>query len=111
MATKSNYLFQKHPKIDSEDLPALPMELQEDFSEIYKPILMVDPFRCGGFPNHALEGRLKNYRTLEIDWNGISYRLVYRVYESPAPKRVYVVSFAEHDPAYDKAKERIGRAK
>ncbi|MCL1468903.1 hypothetical protein [Argonema galeatum] len=111
MATKSNYLFQKHPKVDSEDLPALPTELQEDFAEIYKPILMADPFRCGGFPNHALEGRLKDYRTLEIDWIGVSYRLVYCVYESPAPKRVFVVSFAEHNPAYDKAKERTGRAK
>ncbi|MFB2981506.1 type II toxin-antitoxin system RelE/ParE family toxin [Microseira sp. BLCC-F43] len=111
MATKSNYLFQKHPKVDSEDLPALPTELQEDFEQIYKPILMVDPFRCGGFPNHALKGRLKDYRTLEIDWDGVSYRLVYRIYESSAPKRVFVVSFAEHDPAYDKAKERTGRSK
>ena len=111
MATKSNYLFQKHPKVDSEDLPVLPIELQEDFEQIYKPILMVDPFRCGGFPNHALKGRLKDYRTLEIDWDGISYRLVYRVYEASAPKRVFVVSFAEHNPAYDKAKERTGRSK
>ncbi|MEW6498292.1 MAG: hypothetical protein AB1589_38200 [Cyanobacteriota bacterium] len=111
MATKSNYLFQKHPKIDSEDLPALPTELQEDFSELYKPILMADPYRCGGFPNHPLSGKLKDCRTLEIDWEGISYRLVYRVYESPAPKRVFVISFDEHDPAYDKAKQRTGRTK
>jgi mRNA interferase RelE/StbE len=111
VATKSNYLFQKHLKVDREDLPALPTELQEDFEQIYKPILMVDPFRCGGFPNHALKGRLKDYRTLEIDWDGVSYRLVYRIYESCVPKRVFVVSFAEHDPAYDKAKERTGRSK
>lgn len=111
MATKSNYLFQKHPQIESEDLPALPTELQEDFRELYKPILMADPYRCGGFPNHALSGRLKDYRTLEIDWEGISYRLVYRVYESPTPKRVLVVSFDEHDPAYEKAKQRTGRTK
>jgi len=75
----------------------LPIELQEDFRELYKPILMADPYRCGGFPNHALTGRLKDYRTLEIDWEGISYRLVYRIYESPTPKRVLVVSFDEHD--------------
>jgi hypothetical protein len=78
VATKSNYLFQKHPQIESEDLLTLPIELQEDFRELYKPILMADPYRCGGFPNHALTGRLKDYRTLEIDWEGISYRLVYR---------------------------------
>jgi len=109
VAAKSNYLFRKHPKIDTEDLPALPIELQEDFAELYKPILMTDPYRCGGFPNHALIGNLKDYRTLDIDWAGVSYRLVYRVYESPAPKRIYVVSFDEHDPAYEKAKERSPR--
>jgi hypothetical protein len=111
VATKSNYLFQKHPQIESEDLLTLPTELQEDFRELYKPILITDPYRCGGFPNHALSGRLKDYRTLEIDWEGISYRLVYRVYESPTPKRVLVVSFDEHDPAYEKAKQRTARTK
>lgn len=108
---KSNYLFQKHPKIESEDLPALPAELQEDFRDIYKPILMADPYRCGGFPNHTLIGKLKDYRTLEIEWARISYRLIWRIYESPSPKRVFVVSFAEHDAAYKKAKQRTGRAK
>jgi mRNA-degrading endonuclease YafQ of YafQ-DinJ toxin-antitoxin module len=71
---------------------------------------MTEPCRCGAFPNHALTGKLKDYRTLE-DWEGISYRLVYRVYESPTPKRVLVVSFDEHDPAYEKAKQRTGRTK
>ncbi len=108
---KSNYLFQKHSKIESEDLPALPYELQEDFRDLYKPILMADPYRCSGFPNHTLSGKLKDYRTLEIEWAGISYRLVYCVYESPAPKHVFVVSFDEHNPAYQKAKQRTGRAK
>jgi len=89
----------------------LPIELQEDFWEIYKPILMADPYRCGGFPNHALIGKLKDYRTLDIDFEGIAYRLVYRVYEFPTPKRVFVFSFDEHNPAYNKAKERTGRAK
>lgn len=111
MATKSNYVFQKHPQIESEDLLTLPTELKEDFRELYKPILMADPYRCGAFPNHALSGRLKDYRSLEIDWEGISYRLVYRVYESPTPKRVFVVSSDEHDSAYEKAKQRTGRTK
>ena len=109
MAAKSNYLFRKHPKVDAEDLPTLPIELQADFAELYQLILMTDPYRCGGFPNHALKGNLRDYRTLEIDWEGVSYRLVYRIYESLAPKRVFVVSFDEHDAAYDKAKERSRR--
>lgn len=108
---RSNYLFQKHPKIEREDLPTLLAELQEDFRDLYKPILMADPYHCGGFPNHILVGKLKDYRTLEIEWAGICYRLVYRVYESPAPKRVFVVSFDKHDAAYEKAKQRTGRDK
>jgi hypothetical protein len=60
-------------------------------------------------PNQDLTGRLRDYRTLDIDWEGVSYRLVYRVYETPSPKRVYVVSVDEHDPAFEKAKERSGR--
>ena len=111
MAAKSKYIFQIHPLVLSEDLPALPSELIKAFSDEYRPILSADPYGCKGFPNHDLKGRLENFRTLEIDFEGISYRLVYRVYESPTPKRVYVVSFAEHDPAYDLAKERMGRAK
>ncbi|HEY9850396.1 MAG TPA: hypothetical protein V6D28_13100 [Leptolyngbyaceae cyanobacterium] len=111
MAAKSKYIFQIHPLVISEDLPALPSELIAAFSDEYRPILSSDPYGCKGFPNHDLKGRLQDFRTLDIDFGGISYRLVYRVYESPAPKRVYVVSFVEHDPAYDLAKERMGRAK
>ena len=111
MATKSKYIFQTHPLLISEDLPALPSELRTAFSEEYRSILSADPYDCRGFPNHNLKGRLQDLRTLDIDFAGISYRLVYRVYEYPAPKRVFVVSFDEHDAAYDKAKERTGRAK
>lgn len=111
MAIKSKYIFQTHPLVMSEDLPAVPEELRTAFSEDYRPILCEDPYDCRGYPNHNLKGRLNDFRTLDIDFGGIFYRLVYRVYESPAPKRVYVVSFAEHDPAYDKAKERTGRAR
>lgn len=110
-SAKSKYIFQIHPLVISEDLPELPPELITAFSDEYRSILSADPYNCEGFPNHDLKGRLKDFRTLEIDFEGISYRLVYRVYESPVPKRVYVVSFAEHNPAYDKAKERMGRAK
>lgn len=100
-----------HPKFDSEDLPALPEELRNIYENVYRPTLLADPYNCDGFPHHALKGRLDDCRTLEINWNGISYRLVYRIYESPTPKRVLLISFEEHDPAYDKAKERTGRAR
>lgn len=109
MAIRSKYLFQTHALVMSEDLPSLPSELRTIFLNEYRPILSADPYGCNGLPNHELTGRLKDYRTLDIDWEGVSYRLVYRVYESPAPKRVFVVSFDEHDAAYDKAKERTGR--
>jgi hypothetical protein len=69
--------------------------------------LKADPYRCGGFPNHALKGKLRGYRALEIDWNQVFYRLVYRIYEKPPPRRVLVISFAEHDPAYEKAVARV----
>jgi mRNA interferase RelE/StbE len=109
LSTRSKYLFQTNALVISEDLPALPPELRATFLNEYRPILSADPYGCSGFPNHDLTGRLKDYRTLEIVWDGVVYLLVYRVYESPAPKRVYVVSFDEHDPAYEKAKERTGR--
>jgi len=109
VAIRSKYLFQTHPKVETEDLSTLPHRLERDFWEIYQLILKVDPYRCGGFPNHALKGRLKGYRALEIDWNGVAYRLVYRVYEKPSPRRVLIISFAEHDPAYDKAIARLNK--
>ena len=98
-----------HKLVNSEDLPILPAELQEDFESVYKPILRLDPYGCGGFPSSQKKGKLSGYRALEIDWNEISYRLVYKVYESPAPKRVFIVSFGEHDPAYFNAQKRIGK--
>ena len=109
MAIRSKYLFQTHALVISEYLPALPPELRTTFLNEYRSILSADPYGCSGLPNHALTGRLRDYRTLDIDWEGVSFRLVYRVYETPAPKRVYVVSVDEHDPAYEKAKERSRR--
>ena len=109
MATKSRYKVQIHQLVRTEDLPDLPEELQEDFQDICDTVLSQDPYKCLGLPNHALKGRLKDYRSLDIDFNDIAYRLVYRIYDKPAPKRVVVVSFAEHDPAYIIAKERTNR--
>jgi hypothetical protein len=49
---------------------------------------------------------LKGCRAIEIDYQGIAYRLVYKIHEKPTPKRVVILSFAEHNPAYEKAKKR-----
>ncbi|ABW29240.1 hypothetical protein [Acaryochloris marina] len=109
MATR--YHLKVHPKVTSEDVHILPEDLKTDFEEIFKPVLQEDPHKCDFLPWHNLTGGLQNYRALEIEWEGDpnAYRLVYRICEKPAPKRVEILSFAEHDPAYEKAKERLRR--
>ena len=94
-----------------EDIPALPEQLQTDFNKVFQPILQTEPHGCEGFPWHILKGDLSGYRALEVEWEGNpnAYRLVYRIYEKPAPRRVLIISFAEHDPAYEKAKTRAGK--
>lgn len=109
MVIKSKYLLQTHKLVETEDLSQLPTELRQDYEDIYKPILKADPYNCGGLTTNQKKGKLTGYWALEIDWRGISYRLIYSIYESPSPRRVFVVSFGEHDPAYDNAKERIGK--
>jgi hypothetical protein len=89
--------------VNEQDLPGLPQELQEICDDICQSVLTIDSHRCLGLPNHGLRGQLKHHRAIELSWNGIDYRLVYRVYEKPAPKRVGILSFAEHDPAYERA--------
>jgi mRNA interferase RelE/StbE len=103
---KSRYLIKSHRLVEEQDLRELPSALQSIFADIRQSVLIADPHRCLGLPNHSLRGELTNYRALEIDWQGIAYRLVYRIYETPAPKRVVILSFAEHDPAYARAIER-----
>jgi mRNA interferase RelE/StbE len=109
VATK--YQVKLHPKVLNDDIPNLPEDLQVDFNEIFKPILQLDPHKCDGLPCHTLTGKLKNWQALEVEWEGDpnAYRLVYRIFEKPAPKHVEIVSFALHDPAYDKAKVRLGK--
>jgi len=94
-----------HPLVGVEDLPLLPEFLQNDLAK-YQFVLAIDAVQTQGVPSHDLQGDLRHYRALEIDYNGVCFRLVYRVYESPTPKRVQVISFAEHDLAYERAKER-----
>jgi mRNA interferase RelE/StbE len=84
----------------------LPDALRAIFEDICQSVLSVDPQQCLGLPHHALKGDLAKYKAIELNWGGEAYRLVYRIYDSPTPRRVVVLSFAEHDPAYKKAKER-----
>ena len=102
---KTKYLIQIHKLINIEDFPLLPSEIKADFKQ-YQQILSLTPYETNRIPSHNLLGKLVNCRALEITQNQIVYRLVYRVYEVPSPKRVLILSFAEHDLAYVKAKER-----
>jgi len=101
---KGTYLIQILPDVKL-DIAHLPPELQKKWLQ-YQNILSLDPHKTLGFPSHSLIGKLKGFRTLEIDWNQIAYRLVYRIYEKPSPQRVVIVSFAEYDDAYSLAKQR-----
>ena len=103
----SKYILQTHPSMVREDFKELSTFLVNQFWEHYKPLLQTDPYNCSGFPNHALKGKLRGYCALEIDGEGVAYRLVDRIYEKPSPRRVLVISFAEHDPAYEKAIARV----
>jgi Txe/YoeB family toxin of Txe-Axe toxin-antitoxin module len=106
VGTKSKYRVTVNNLVREKDLPILPEALKKDFEDFCNSIFVEDPYDCFGLDHHTLKGDLRGYRALEIDYNGISYRLVYRIYEKPAPKRVLIISFAEHDPAYEKAKQR-----
>ena len=109
MATK--YQLKIHPLVLTKDIPDLPEDLKTDFDRIFKFVLQLDPHNCLGLPCHSLTGKLKNWQALEIEWDGEpnAYRLVYRIFDKPAPKHIRVISFAPHDPAYDKAKLRLGK--
>jgi mRNA interferase RelE/StbE len=102
----SKYLLKTHSLIASQDLPILPDSLQQAFVDICQAVLTVDPHGCLGLPNHSLKGKLKDCRSIELDWEGDCYRLVYRIYDTPSPKRVLVLSIAEHDAAYERAQQR-----
>lgn len=106
VAKKQKYRITLHPLVSIEDLSLLPDSLQDDLAK-YQSVLSLDPVQTLGLPNHDLRGDLKHYRALEIDYDGVCYRLVYRIYDSPSPKRVQVISFAEHNLSYERAKKRV----
>lgn len=107
VATKIRYKVQLHQGVTQEDALGLPALLREDLPR-YQRVLALDPYKTRKVPNHSLKGELAGYRALEITWNGVAYRLVYRIYDTPTPRRVLVLSFAEHDPAYERAIARKG---
>jgi Txe/YoeB family toxin of Txe-Axe toxin-antitoxin module len=104
---RAKYLLQVHPLVFSEDLPSLSKELKSDFERLFKPILQLSPNDGGILSCHKLKGKLKGYHSLEITYNNQEYRLVYRIYDKPIPKRVKIISFDVHDPAYEKAQQRV----
>jgi Txe/YoeB family toxin of Txe-Axe toxin-antitoxin module len=104
---RAKYFLQVHPLVISEDLPNLPMILRIDFEGLFKPILQSSPDTGGILSCHKLKGDLRGYHALEILFDDAEYRLVYRIFEKPTPKRVRVISFDIHDPAYEKAKQRV----
>ena len=67
--TKSKYQLQIDNLVLKEDLPLLPNDLLEDFVNIVKPLLQLDPLNfCGAYGSHNLLGELQGYRALETDF-------------------------------------------
>ena len=93
----------------SDDIKHLPSELRDLFFGDIKRSLNDNPEKPKKFKNHDLFGKLSGYLALEIPWGNDpnAYRLVYRIVDSPAPRYVKIVSFAEHDPAYKLAALRL----
>lgn len=93
MATKSKYQVKVNSFVIEQDLADLPKELRKDFEDFCNSIFVEDPYDCFGLDNHTLKGELRGDRALEIDCNNVNYRLVYRIYEKPIPKRVMIFKF------------------
>lgn len=109
MDTSSNYYVWIHPRLKKEDLPNLPDELQKQFERLFLKVLTVDPHKRRGLPGHFLERELLGYQTIDIKYLGEQYRLIYWIDTRPQAMKVYVYAFDRHDPAYDKAKDRVPR--
>ena len=110
---KYKYHLHPHPKVIEEDLPKLPPELRNLYFEDIKEALRKKPSVPKGFGHHPLNGELKGYLALEVEWdnNPNAYRLVYKIVNSPSPRHVKVISFAEHNPAYEAATERLEQSR
>jgi hypothetical protein len=103
-----------HPHIKSQDLDRLPLSLIEDFTRIYQPDLEKTPYpESSSIRKHLLPNKpLNGYYSIDIKWEEefegdfftVNYRIVYGIED--VNRRVYIISFAEHDLAYDSAKQR-----
>ena len=102
-----NYRLKISPQIETEDVPSLPKELQEDWL-YFKGVLQSDPYKCDNLPWHSLRGKLKGFRAVEVEYRGDKnlYRLVFKICEKPSPRHVIILSFTMLDLAYEKAKAR-----
>jgi len=89
----------------------LPKPLRQDYQTLFIAILQTTPAEGGKLKCHPLTGKLRGYYALEIRYGGDEYRLIYKIYKKPAPPRVRVISFNIHDPAYEKAQERVQRSR
>jgi mRNA interferase RelE/StbE len=106
VGTLSNFLVAVNKKVESEDFPNLPMQLQKDFRDLFVEVLAEDPYSRCGLDGHSLKRELRGFETLDIKYLGEAYRIVYRIDDRPEAMRVDVYAFDRHDPAYDKAKNR-----
>jgi mRNA interferase RelE/StbE len=95
-----------NPRVRKEDFPNLPEELQERFDMLFVPVLELDPYNRRGLKGHTLKRELRGYCTIDVQYNGFPYRVVYFIDDSPEVMEVKVYTFERHDPAYDKAKNR-----
>jgi mRNA interferase RelE/StbE len=95
-----------NPRVRKEDFPNLPEELRERFDTLFLRILAVDPYNRRGLKGHTLERELRGYRTIDVQHNGLPYRLVYLIDDSPDVMEVKVYTFERHDPAYERARNR-----
>ena len=112
MASKSKtdgYSIRLLSEVERYDLPELPAPLREDLKTIYGPALQRSPYKLPRkIHSHKLSGTLRGCRAINIEL-GASYRLVYRIQDKPAPRTVWIYSFAEHDLAYERAQLRRKR--
>jgi len=85
------------------DLLELPVFLRRLLDRL-KPLFRADPYRLQDrLETHTLRGKLSGFRAVEINLDDdLSYRLVYQI----EGKTVRVYSLAEHDSAYERAKDR-----
>jgi mRNA interferase RelE/StbE len=102
--SKPKYQVEIWAAVRDTDLPELPDEIAAQFND-YIAILKLDPINRLGHPGHDLGRRLAGCQTFDIEVN--DYRLIYRIHANNSPKWVEVISFGAHDPAYDRAIDRI----